>query len=87
MNLNQARATWVQCDAFSYARQIQQNGETWDVVVLDPPKLILSRDEEEEQDGLRKYEDLNRLALRLVRSGGLFPDRRATRRFTAAATG
>ncbi len=72
MNLNQARATWVQCDAFSYARQIQQNGETWDVVVLDPPKLILSRDEEEEQDGLRKYEDLNRLALRLVRPGGLF---------------
>ena len=70
MNLNQARATWVQCDAFSYARQIQQNGQTWDVVVLDPPKLILSRDDEE--DGLRKYEDLNRLALRLVKPAGLF---------------
>jgi 23S rRNA (cytosine1962-C5)-methyltransferase len=70
MNLNQTRATWVQCDAFSYARQVQQNGETWDVVVLDPPKFILSRDDEE--DGIRKYEDLNRLALRLVRPGGLF---------------
>ena len=70
MNLNQTRVTWVHCDAFSYARQVQQNNETWDTVVLDPPKLILSRDDEE--DGMRKYEDLNRLALRLVRAGGTF---------------
>ncbi len=69
-NLNQARIEWVHCDAFSYARQVQQNGRSWDVVVLDPPKLVLSRDDED--DGARKYEDLNRLALRLVRSGGLF---------------
>jgi 23S rRNA (cytosine1962-C5)-methyltransferase len=62
--------TWVHCDAFSYARQVQQNNESWDTVVLDPPKLILSRDDEE--DGMRKYEDLNRLALRLVRAGGTF---------------
>src|SRR4030095_378999 len=61
---------WVHCDAFSYARQVQQNGRSWDVVVLDPPKLVLSRDDEE--DGARKYEDLNRLALRVVRRGGIF---------------
>lgn len=69
-NLNQVRIEWVHCDAFSYARQVQQNGRTWDTVVVDPPKLILSRDDEE--DGLRKYEDINRLALRLVRPGGTF---------------
>ena len=69
-NLNQARIEWVHCDAFSYARQVQQNGRSWDVVVVDPPKLVLSRDDEE--DGARKYEDLNRLALRVVRRGGFF---------------
>jgi len=68
-NLNQCRIEWVHCDAFSYARQVQQNGRTWDVVVLDPPKLVLSR--EDEEDGARKYEDLNRLALRLVKPGGI----------------
>ena len=41
-NLNQARVEWVHGDAFVYARQMQKNGRLWDVVVLDPPKLILS---------------------------------------------
>jgi 23S rRNA (cytosine1962-C5)-methyltransferase len=68
-NLNQARAEWVHGDAFVYGRQMQKNGRLWDAVVLDPPKLILSR--EEERDGLRKYEDLNQIAVTLVERGGL----------------
>jgi 23S rRNA (cytosine1962-C5)-methyltransferase len=39
------------------------------VVVLDPPKLVRSRAELEE--GTRKHFDLNRLAMRLVKPGGL----------------
>ena len=69
-NLNQTRVTWVHVDAFSYARQMQRNHQLWDVVVLDPPKLILGRDEVAE--GRKKYEDLNELALSLVAPGGLF---------------
>lgn len=69
-NLNQVRVSWVHCDAFSWARQMQRNGEKWDVMVVDPPKLILSRDEAE--DGYRRYEDLNRLAVSLVQRGGWF---------------
>lgn len=68
-NLNQARVNWVHCDAFSYARQMTRNGETWDVVIADPPKLVFGRADEEE--GKRKYEDLNRLAAELVTPGGL----------------
>lgn len=68
-NLNQVRAEWVHVDAFSYARQMQRNGLTWDVAILDPPKLIHGRDEFEE--GRRKYEDLNRLGVSLVAPGGL----------------
>jgi 23S rRNA (cytosine1962-C5)-methyltransferase len=44
-------------------------GRTFDVVVLDPPKLIRSRAELEE--GTRKHFDLNRLAMRLVAPGGI----------------
>jgi len=69
-NLNQVRVEWVHCDAFAYARQMQKNERRWDAVVLDPPKLLLHRDETDE--GMRKYEDLNGLALSLVAPGGLF---------------
>jgi len=44
-------------------------GRQFDVVVLDPPKLIRSRAELEE--GTRKHFDLNRLAMRLVAPGGI----------------
>ena len=68
-NLNQAQVRFVHADAFSYMRDMLHNGRQWDVVVLDPPKLIRSRRELEE--GTRKHLDLNRLAMQLVRPGGL----------------
>jgi len=68
-NINHAKVEWVHCDAYSYARQMQRNGQQWDVVILDPPKFIMSR--EEEFDGLRKYEDLNRLGILITKPGGL----------------
>jgi 23S rRNA (cytosine1962-C5)-methyltransferase len=69
-NLNQVRIEWVHCDAFTYARQMQLNGRRWEAIVLDPPKLILSRDDQGE--GWRKYEDLNQLGIRLAAPGALF---------------
>ena len=72
MHLNQARLKFVHADAFAYARQMQQNGEKWDVVVLDPPKFIFTRDDHGNWEGRQKYEDLNLLAISLVRPGGLF---------------
>jgi 23S rRNA (cytosine1962-C5)-methyltransferase len=69
-NLNQVRVNFVQSDAFAYMRDMLRNGRQYDVIVLDPPKLIRTRDELE--DGRRKHFDLNRLAMQLVRPGGLF---------------
>jgi 23S rRNA (cytosine1962-C5)-methyltransferase len=71
-NLNQARIRFVHADAFAYARQMQQNGEAWDVIVLDPPKLIFTRENPGNAEGRRKYEDLNQLAISLVKPGGMF---------------
>lgn len=70
-NLNQARIRWVHADAFAYARQMQHNGERWDVVVVDPPKFVLTREPAGAHEGRRKYEDLNQLAAALVKPGGL----------------
>ncbi|MEI8381869.1 MAG: class I SAM-dependent rRNA methyltransferase [Planctomycetota bacterium] len=67
--LNKIKLNIVQADAFSYMRDMLRNGKKYDVVVLDPPKLIRSRDEIE--DGRRKYYDFNRLAMQLVAPDGI----------------
>lgn len=69
-NLNQVRGNWVHSDAFSYVRQMRENGKSWDVVVLDPPKFIFGRDSAEE--GRKKYFDLNRLSVSIVKPSGWF---------------
>lgn len=67
--LNNVRVKFTQADAFAYMRDMLRIGKQFDVVVLDPPKLIRNRSELE--DGTRKHFDLNRLAMQLVRPGGL----------------
>ena len=69
-DLNQLRIKFVHADVFPFMRDMLRGGRQFDVVVLDPPKLIRSRTEFEE--GSRKYFDLNRLAMQLVRPGGIF---------------
>jgi len=68
-NLNRAQIRFVQADVFPYMRDMLRQGRQFDVVVLDPPKLINSRAEIDE--GTRTHFDLNRLAMQLVKSGGL----------------
>lgn len=68
-NVNQAKVHFVQAEVFGYMRDMLRNRKKFDVVVLDPPKLIRSRAEIEE--GRHKYFDLNRLAMQLVNPGGI----------------
>jgi 23S rRNA (cytosine1962-C5)-methyltransferase len=68
-NLNQVRIKFAQADAFAYMRDMLGAGRRFEVVILDPPKLIRTRAELEE--GTRKHFDLNRLAMRLVAPGGI----------------
>lgn len=68
--INQVRnVKFTQADAFAYMRDMLRGGRQFDIVVLDPPKLIRNRAELEE--GTRKHFDLNRLAMQLVKPGGL----------------
>jgi 23S rRNA (cytosine1962-C5)-methyltransferase len=68
--LNQVRARFVQADLFSWLRDVIATGQRFDVVVLDPSKQ--TRDREAVDFALRRYVDMNRLALQAVAPGGLF---------------
>jgi 23S rRNA (cytosine1962-C5)-methyltransferase len=66
-----AKVRFVQADLFHWLRDsVIGPGERFDVVVLDPAKM--TRDREEVPMALKKYLDMNRLALQAVRAGGMF---------------
>ncbi len=69
-NLNQVRIRFVQSDLFSWLRDILPSGQRFDVVVLDPSKQ--TRDREEVGWALKRYLDMNKLALQAVCPGGIF---------------
>ena len=68
--LNQVRIRFVQADLFPWLRETTAGGQRFDVVVLDPAKQ--TRDREEVGFALKRYLDMNRLALQAVAPGGLF---------------
>jgi 23S rRNA (cytosine1962-C5)-methyltransferase len=68
-NLNQARIRFVQSDLFPWLRDILATGQRFDVVVLDPAKQ--TRDREEIGYALKRYLDMNKLAMQAVALGGI----------------
>jgi 23S rRNA (cytosine1962-C5)-methyltransferase len=68
-NLNQLKLETVCVDAFPYLRQAQGNKRRWGLVILDPYKMIASK--EGYHEGRGKYIDLNRLAFSVVEEGGI----------------
>ncbi|MBS7458159.1 class I SAM-dependent rRNA methyltransferase [Coralloluteibacterium stylophorae] len=68
--LNDAKVRFVQSDIFPWLREAATRGEAWDVVVLDPAKM--TRDREQVIPALKKYLDMNKLALSVVKPGGVF---------------
>lgn len=68
-SLNKARIKCIQSDIFPWLRDAITNGDKFDVVILDPSKL--TRDREEIEKALRKYTDMNRLAMQVISDGGI----------------
>jgi 23S rRNA (cytosine1962-C5)-methyltransferase len=56
-------------NAFPFLRQLVKDGETFDVVVLDPPAF--AKNKREIEDALRGYRELNVRGFRLVKPGGI----------------
>ncbi|MFD1769613.1 class I SAM-dependent rRNA methyltransferase [Sphingobacterium suaedae] len=61
--------TAVQSDVNKYLRQLSEENERFDVIILDPPKYAPSRAALDKAS--RAYKDLNRRGLLLLESGGL----------------
>jgi len=67
--LNDVHVKFVQADIFPWLRDAGNAGERFDVVILDPAKM--TRDREQVIPALKKYLDMNKLALGVVKPGGL----------------
>jgi 23S rRNA (cytosine1962-C5)-methyltransferase len=69
--LNKARVKFIQADIFAWLRDTASDPQKkFDVVVLDPAKM--TRDREQVIPALKKYLDMNKLALGAVKPGGMF---------------
>jgi len=68
--LNGVRPRFVQADIFPWLRDQGNAGEQYDVVILDPAKM--TRDRDQVIPALKKYLDMNKLAISVVKPGGLF---------------
>jgi 23S rRNA (cytosine1962-C5)-methyltransferase len=68
--MNNAQIKFVHADLFPWTREAASRKQTWDTVILDPAKQ--TRSKEDVPNALKKYCDMNRQALSVVKSGGLF---------------
>ncbi|HZY36098.1 MAG TPA: class I SAM-dependent rRNA methyltransferase [Mucilaginibacter sp.] len=68
-NFDPQKVTAIISDVNKQLRKFREDGETFDVVVLDPPKYAPSRSALDKAS--RAYKDLNRLGMLLLNKGGL----------------
>ncbi len=64
-----ARAEWRDADVFKTLRLLRDEGRTFDLIILDPPKFAASPQQVER--AARAYKDINLLGLQLLRENGL----------------
>ncbi|MBC7962878.1 MAG: class I SAM-dependent rRNA methyltransferase [Steroidobacteraceae bacterium] len=62
------RVRFEECDAFERLRSLQQEGQRFDVVVMDPPAFVKSR--KNIAEATKGYLTINRRALELLQPGG-----------------
>jgi 23S rRNA (cytosine1962-C5)-methyltransferase len=67
-NLDNARQTSLEGDVFQVLRKLRDEGRSFDMVILDPPKFAPTAAQAER--AARGYKDINLLAFKLLRPGG-----------------
>ena len=63
------RMEYVEADVFKFLRSCRDEGRTFDMVVLDPPKFAASKSQV--MKAARGYKDINLLAMKLLRPNGV----------------
>jgi len=61
--------TLIEVDIFKLLRTYRDDNKTFDMVVLDPPKFVESKNQLEK--GARAYKDINMLGIKILNPGGL----------------
>jgi 23S rRNA (cytosine1962-C5)-methyltransferase len=60
---------WIEGDVFQLLRKFRDEGRSFDMVILDPPKFAPTSAQAEK--AARGYKDINLLAFKLLRAGGV----------------
>jgi 23S rRNA (cytosine1962-C5)-methyltransferase len=67
--LDASKSEQVEGDVFKILRTYRDSGKSFDLIILDPPKFAESKSQLE--GALRGYKDINLLAFKLLRPGGV----------------
>lgn len=67
--LNRDQVSHVKQDVFQLLRQYKKEGKQFDLLILDPPKFADNKSQL--MGACRGYKDINRVAMQLVKPGGL----------------
>ena len=64
-----SQTTWMEGDVFHLLRKFRDSRQSYDVIVLDPPKFAPTAAQADR--AARGYKDINLLAMKLLRPGGM----------------
>lgn len=68
-SLDPQKTDWLEADVFQALRTFRDQGRSFDSIILDPPKFAATTTQVEK--AARGYKDINLLAIKLVKPGGL----------------
>jgi 23S rRNA (cytosine1962-C5)-methyltransferase len=68
-NFQMEKFNWIEADVFKYLRYLRDCNQSFDMIVLDPPKFAPTN--KQVQKAARGYKDINLLAFKLLRPGGI----------------
>ncbi|MGF1694091.1 class I SAM-dependent methyltransferase [Vibrio lamellibrachiae] len=67
-DISKKRAVFLNADVFKLLREYRDQGTKFDVIVMDPPKFVSSKNNL--TSGANGYKDINMLAMQILKPGG-----------------
>ncbi|NVJ55114.1 MAG: class I SAM-dependent methyltransferase [Vibrionaceae bacterium] len=67
-DISKKRAVFLNADVFKLLREYRDQGTKFDVVIMDPPKFVSSKNNL--TSGANGYKDINMLAMQILKPGG-----------------
>lgn len=68
LDISKKRAVFLNADVFQVLREYREQGTKFDVIIMDPPKFVSSK--QNLTSGAKGYKDINMLAMQILKPGG-----------------